>query len=211
MRKPIKRSASGFTYIGVLFAVALAGVALALTAQVWRTTSQRAKEEQLLFAGGQFMQAIERYRQQSPGTVRQYPKSLDDLLQDRRYPDVRRYLRKLYADPMTGKPDWGLVRASDGGITGVYSLSTDKPIRIVATIINGLPIGGGEKYSDWRFVSDPGSAASSAGVQAAAQTAGGTPSAPAGPAATTQSRPQIDDSAGCRMVVVNNMLFCQDN
>jgi hypothetical protein len=47
-------------------------------------------------------------------------------------------------------------------------------------------------------------------VQAAAQTAGGTANAPAGTAATTQSKPQIDGSAGCRMVVVNNMLFCRD-
>ena len=36
MRRHSMISAGGFTYIGVLFAVVLAGVALTLTAEVWR-------------------------------------------------------------------------------------------------------------------------------------------------------------------------------
>jgi len=151
MQRPIEPPAGGFTYIGVMFAIVLAGIAIALTAEVWRTTSQRAKEEQLLFAGGQIVQAIRNFYLNTPGTARQLPRSLDQLLQDPRTPDVRRYLRKIFSDPMTGKADWILVRSSGGGIAGVYSASDERALRRTPALVGGIEVGG-EKYSDWRFV-----------------------------------------------------------
>jgi type II secretory pathway pseudopilin PulG len=173
----MKRRASGFTYIGVLFAVALAGVALALTAQVWRTTNQRAKEEQLLFVGGQFREAIRRYHEQSPGEQREYPKNFEDLLQDRRQPGVRRHLRMLYPDPMTGKFDWGVERSPEGGIAGVYSRSQERPIRISGNVA-GVDLSGRTKYSEWLFVYE------------AAPGAAPAPAATGGTAAQPQNRAQ---------------------
>jgi type II secretory pathway pseudopilin PulG len=209
MRTRIAGRCGGFTYIGVLFAIALAGIALALAAQVWRTNSQRAKEAQLLFIGGQYMQAIERYHRQSSGGVRQYPKNLDDLLLDRRYPDVRRYIRQLYPDPMTGKADWILVRATDGGITGVYSRSTEKPL-LMAAMVNGVVIGGGDKYSDWHFVYD-----ASAGSAVERQAGGNAAPAPVVSGDATDQAPAQSTSpsskpdAGCVMVLVGDRVFCQ--
>jgi type II secretory pathway pseudopilin PulG len=142
---------SGYTYLGLLFAVALAGVALALVAELWSTANKRAKEEQLLFIGAQFHAAIRRYHEQSPGAAREYPKSFDDLLRDRRYPDTRRYLRKLFPDPMTGKFDWVVERAGDGGIAGVRSASQDMPLKI-DRFPAAFDFGGAKKYSEWSFV-----------------------------------------------------------
>ena len=51
----------GFILLWALFAVALAGIVLAGTGQVWQATSQREKEKELLFVGDQFRQAFMSY------------------------------------------------------------------------------------------------------------------------------------------------------
>src|SRR5471032_2690769 len=57
------------------------------------------------------------------GAAPQYPTSLDDLLLDGRAGGpARRYLRKIYADPIMGSRDWGMVRVG-GVIVGIYSKS----------------------------------------------------------------------------------------
>jgi type II secretory pathway pseudopilin PulG len=68
----------GFTYLGLLIAVALMGIGLALIGDVWSTTVKRERERELLFVGAQFRQAIRRYYDGSPG-VKQYPRKLEDL------------------------------------------------------------------------------------------------------------------------------------
>ena len=212
------RNDAGFTYIGVLFAVVLAGVALSLTAEVWRTTSQRAKEAQLLYVGGQYMQAIQRFRQQGANAPNPpYPKTFEELLRDPRYPDVRRYLRKVFVDPMTGKADWGIVRAPDGGIMGVYSTSNDKAIRVAPTV-NGVALDG-EKYSDWRFVGDGAVAVAAAPTApsrsaiapsiAAAVAAANRTSAPAPAPAPVTAAPSPPVDRGCVMVLENGRVFCR--
>lgn len=78
--------------------------------------------------------------------MKRYPEKLEDLLEDRRYLSVQRYLRKIYADPLTGKPEWSLIAAPGGGIMGIHSLSEAAPIRRAD---------GAKKLADWRFVYEP--------------------------------------------------------
>jgi type II secretory pathway pseudopilin PulG len=63
------RAQRGFTYVGLLLAVALAGVALAAAGMLWSTTAKRDKEAELLFVGDQFRRAIARLRG-TPGAKR---------------------------------------------------------------------------------------------------------------------------------------------
>ena len=51
----------GFTYVGLLLAVALAGVALAAAGTLWSTVAQRDRELELLFVGDQYRRAIGSY------------------------------------------------------------------------------------------------------------------------------------------------------
>ena len=51
----------GFTYLTILFVVAIMGAGLALTGQVWHTAAMRDKESELLYVGNQYRKAIERY------------------------------------------------------------------------------------------------------------------------------------------------------
>jgi hypothetical protein len=131
----------GVTYLAVLFFIAASGAMLAATGMIWSHERQRQKEEELLWVGDQFKQAIGLYYERSPGRVKRYPEKLEDLLDDKRYLTTQRHLRQVYRDPMTGKPEWGLIAAPGGGVMGVHSLSDLSPIR-----------SGAMRYSDWRFI-----------------------------------------------------------
>jgi type II secretory pathway pseudopilin PulG len=171
--------AAGFTYIWVLVAIAIMAAGLAAVGEVAATAAKREKEAELLFVGNQFALAIAEYAASSPGAA-QYPQKLEDLLADKRYPNVRRYLRRVYADPMTGRADWGLIRGPGGGIVGVHSQSLEPPLKVGNFPGAYSSFTGATTYSAWRF--DQGAAA---GGQPAAGQKPGAPSAPSGKAGTS--------------------------
>jgi type II secretory pathway pseudopilin PulG len=144
----------GFTYLALLLAVAVIGIGLAAVGQSWSTAAQRAKERELLFVGGEFRRAIRGYYLGSPGAQR-YPRSLQELLEDKRFPFVRRHLRRMYRDPMTGGRDWGLVNAPEGGIMGVYSLSEAPALKTANFAEADRDLEGKARYSDWKFTFQP--------------------------------------------------------
>ena len=143
----------GFTYMTVLFMVAIMAGGLALVGEVWSTSNAREREAELLHVGNEYRKAIERYYLTGP--QRQYPKSLADLLKD----TSQRYLRKLYPDPITGKEEWGLVKSADGGFAGVHSLSEAAPLKSAGFAVRDAAFEGKSKYSEWQFVFAPAQAA----------------------------------------------------
>jgi len=145
----------GFTYLGALFLLAIMSAVLASTGSVWHTMQMREKERDLLFVGDQFRRAIKIYYEKTPGAVKQYPKTLEDMLKDSRYVTTERYLRKIYRDPITVKPEWGLIEAPGGGIMGVYSLSEAAPIKTGNFKEADLAFGGRGQYSEWKFTYVP--------------------------------------------------------
>jgi type II secretory pathway pseudopilin PulG len=151
---------AGYAYLFMLAFMGIAGLGLSALAQVWSTASQRDREAELLFAGGQFRAAIASYYEQSPG-AKQYPRSLDELLEDKRFPVPKRHLRRIYLDPMTGRRDWGEIRY-DQWIIGVHSLSQARPFKTALFALDDAAFVGMERYTDWRFVYKP------AGFQSAA-------------------------------------------
>lgn len=116
-----RHAQDGFTYLAALLLIAISAAALASVAEAWSHARQREKEAQLLWVGNQFKQAIGVYYQRSPGSVKRYPANLDDLVEDRRFATVQRYLRRIYLDPMTGKAEWEVIGAPGGGVMGVKS------------------------------------------------------------------------------------------
>ena len=146
----------GFTYLTVLFVVAMMAGGLALAGEVWHTSAMREKEADLLHIGNEYRKAIERYYVSGP---KQYPKSLADLVKDPRQPGTVRHLRRLYPDPITGKDEWGLVKSNDGGIAGVYSTSEAAPLKTGGFAVRDASFEGKTKYADWQFVFAPAQAA----------------------------------------------------
>lgn len=125
------RRQRGFTYLWLIFALAAIAAALAAIAQPVSLAARREREAELMFRGNEIARALTTYREATPGDAKQLPTSLDDLLEDRRGPRMRRHLRRLYPDPFTGAPDWVLVTTDDGRIAGVHSRSGTPALRTV--------------------------------------------------------------------------------
>ena len=149
------RRQGGFTYLGLLFALALLGLALGAAGTVWSAARQRDRERQLLWAGGEIREAIGHYYLAGPGGLRAFPRSIDDLLEDRRGPVLVRHLRQAYLEPMTDSPDWEWIRGADGSLTGVASRGRGKPIKQKGFADENLAFEDMECYCDWRFVYVP--------------------------------------------------------
>lgn len=142
---------SGFTYLGVLFAVFCLGMGLATAGTVWSVAAQRDKEKQLLFVGHRFREALRSYYLHGPAGVHQYPRSLDELVEDRRGAVAQRHLRRIYFDPMTGNRDWQLITTADGVIIGVSSSSQKHPIKQRNFAVEDELLTDADCYCDWRF------------------------------------------------------------
>lgn len=148
--------AGGFTYLGLLAVVAIMGVLLVTAGEVWHMAQRREKEQELLFIGNQFRQAIDGYYEHTPGQGQRYPARLEDLLKDPRHPSTQRYLRRVYRDPVSGSEKWGLVKGPDGEIYGVHSLSEEEPIKKGNFSLADRNFEGRTKYADWVFMHTPG-------------------------------------------------------
>lgn len=149
------RGNGGFTYLSVLFMVTVMGLAAGAAGKYWSFEAKREREGELLFRGQQIRAAIERYYFESPG-AKSYPRSLEDLVNDKRYPVIKRYLRKIYADPITGNADWEILRSPDGvGITGVRSSSDAEPIKKKGFPLDLKGFEDRISYSEWQFVFVP--------------------------------------------------------
>ncbi len=146
------RSAHGFMLLALLIGLALAGIVLMGVVDIWTVQRQRDREQELLFSGDQYRQAIQRYYYAAPpGTPRVLPAKLADLLEDDRYPRPVRHLRRLYPDPVTGQPEWGVVRVDDR-IAGVHSLSEKPPIKQVGFPLAYRSFTERAQYREWVFM-----------------------------------------------------------
>ncbi|MCW5651993.1 MAG: type II secretion system protein [Ramlibacter sp.] len=134
--------------MGLLMLVALGthGVMTLVSEQ-----ARREREADLLRVGEAYARAIGSYYEASPGMVKQWPRSLADLVSDNRYVGTLRHIRRLYPDPVTRGLEWGLIESDDGGISGVFSQSTDSPIRTSAIDLGVVRLPDARQYSDWRF------------------------------------------------------------
>ena len=141
----------GFTFVGILLAIAFLGIGLAAIGTVWATTAHREREAQLLFVGDAYRHAIGSYYRAG----QRYPQALSDLTEDTRSGVLHRHLRRVYADPMTGQADWELIRNPDGGIAGVISTSIAVPIKRANFPRDDASFVDTQCYCDWRFEYTP--------------------------------------------------------
>ncbi|UXH76056.1 type II secretion system protein [Roseateles amylovorans] len=130
-----------------MMALAVVGIAASFAVTLGATAERRDAERHLLFVGGEFERALVAYS----ASARRGPRELTELLRDPRFPGVRRHLRQIYADPLTGSTTWGLVRDREGFIIAVYSLARGTPIRRTGFEPGQETFADADDYAGWRF------------------------------------------------------------
>lgn len=146
------RHAAGFTYVGMVFFVAILGLVGAATLKVDSLLRRAAAEQDLLEIGAEFSEALRSYAAATPRGYPTAPPTLQDLLKDPRFPGTRRHLRKIFVDPVTGKDAWGIVYQGDKiGVLAVYSLSQAQPLKLANFDARFLNFENKEHLSEWKF------------------------------------------------------------
>jgi type II secretory pathway pseudopilin PulG len=150
----VMRPHRGFTYLMLMWWVAISGVMLIAVSRSWTMEMRRQREAELVFRGEQIQHALQSYYDSvEPKTL---PTTWEDLLEDRRGPRLMRHLRQRYKDPITNG-EWGVIK--EGAlIKGVYSTSPLKPIRSQDKEAT---------YQDWRYEVDAGASAASSPASSA--------------------------------------------
>jgi type II secretory pathway pseudopilin PulG len=160
MSRKLLSSEKGFTLIAVLFIVMIMGIMLGMMGETWSMIMRRDREEELLFRGKQIKDAIKRYNDpENKGPNATSPSMpLGDLRSlyegDPRYLERRRYLRKNYLDPITGK-EWQVIKDPIKGITGVVSSSEQEPLKQANFSEEFKDFEKKDKYNKWQFVNKP--------------------------------------------------------
>jgi type II secretory pathway pseudopilin PulG len=141
----------GFTYIGLLAILVIIGISMGAAGKYWSNVVLREKEEELLYRGEQYRQAVELYYNAIPGRP-QYPPSIDGMLKDERTAAGKRHLRQKYKDPMTGEDFVEIREQATNRIIGVHSASDKTPLKQSNFPDAYADFAGKEKYSDWQFI-----------------------------------------------------------
>ncbi|MGU7769064.1 type II secretion system protein [Burkholderia sp. MR1-5-21] len=146
-RRPRAARQRGLVLLALLIALMLMSIALSGALDVWALQRRREQEKQLLFVGDQYRRAIVRYYQLG----RAYPLTVDDLLNDTRFPKPMHHLRRAYPDPITGQNDWGFLWRADR-FYGVYSSSDQAPVKRAEFPQRYSDFDGDETYRKWKFL-----------------------------------------------------------
>jgi type II secretory pathway pseudopilin PulG len=119
----------GVTYLMVMAAVVLMGVAMTVVGQQWAVVVKRDREAELQFRGTRIKTAIEAYAADyevmKTRRANRYPLNLEQLTQK----NPKRYLPVVYKDPITGQ-DFDLIKVG-AEIQGIKSRSQERPLNQV--------------------------------------------------------------------------------
>jgi type II secretory pathway pseudopilin PulG len=152
VRRGTRRREAGFTYVGLIVLVTIIGLVGAATLKADALLRRAAAEEELLEIGAAFSAALKSYAEATPRGQPNYPPTLQELLKDPRFPGVRRHLRRIFVDPVTGKAEWGIVHAADQkGVLAVYSQSQARPLKVANFDARFPNFENKEHLSDWKF------------------------------------------------------------
>lgn len=82
--RALQPAQDGFTYLWLLFVLAISAAGTAAVGELWVVQVQRSKELDLAFRGQAIVAALESYRAASPAATPCAPLSWEELLQDQR-------------------------------------------------------------------------------------------------------------------------------
>ena len=98
-----RRAEAGYSMVVLIVAITVLNILVAAMLPLWSTQIRREKEEELIFRGFQYAEAIRVFQKNNNG---QYPTQLEQLIKVK-----PRCIRQLWKDPMTEDGKWGLILA----------------------------------------------------------------------------------------------------
>jgi len=102
----VRKSEQGYVLLAVMLLMTLIIIALAIEAPRLGQQIKREREEELIHRGQEYSRAIKKFYIASGG---RYPTSLEQLENT----NNKRFLRKRYKDPITGKDDWRIIHVGE--------------------------------------------------------------------------------------------------
>jgi type II secretory pathway pseudopilin PulG len=127
----------GYLVIMLMLAIFALSIGLLVAVPVWQTQLRREQEEELIFRGNQYVEAVRLYLLKNPG---RYPSSLKELLE-------KRCIRKLYKDPMTTTGEWNVVLnpgttpSAAGGASGAQQEVLLVPEKLLPSVEQPVVLG----------------------------------------------------------------------
>jgi type II secretory pathway pseudopilin PulG len=100
-----KAGEAGYNMVILVVAVTILNIMVAVALPLMSTAIQRQKEEELVFRGFQYAEAIRTFNKK----FQRYPVKLTELLETK-----PRCIRQLWKDPMTKDGKWGLIFQNQG-------------------------------------------------------------------------------------------------
>jgi general secretion pathway protein G len=150
---PIRKGERGLTLVELIVAAAILAILASAAIPVARFQIKREKERELHYDLWMMRDAIDKYKDaadkgaiQTKVDSQNYPPDLETLVNG---VDIQgkkvKFLRHIPADPMTGKPEWGLRSMQDDPKSDSYGGQSvfDVYSKSQGTALDGT------KYSDW--------------------------------------------------------------
>jgi type II secretory pathway pseudopilin PulG len=97
---PDRGAEAGYNLVVLIVAITVLNVLVAAMLPLWSTAIRREKEEELVFRGFQYAEAIRIFHQR----FQRYPNKLEELIELK-----PRSIRQLWKDPMTEDGKWALI------------------------------------------------------------------------------------------------------
>lgn len=117
----------GYILIILMVAVFIMAIGFLIATPIWKTQIQREKEEELIFRGKQYVEAVRLFQIKYPGS---FPKSFEELVEER-------CLRKMFKDPMTQRGEWDVI-VPYGGASGRRERATQKILVVPQSALSSV-------------------------------------------------------------------------
>ena len=126
-----KRSEAGYNMVMLIVALTVLNILIAAMMPLMSTEIQREKEEELIFRGFQYAEAIRIFYQR----FQRFPNKLEELIEIK-----PRCIRQLWKDPMTKDGKWGLIFQGQGVPLQNRNLDAPPPTKPNLNDLEGRPL-----------------------------------------------------------------------
>ncbi len=119
----------GYLMLMLLLVLSVLALGLLVAVPVWETELRREAEEELIFRGRQYAEAVRIFQEKNPG---RFPRNLKELVEER-------CLRRPFRDPMTPTGEWNVILNSGAAGDGGEEQSAERVLVAPEAVLEAIP------------------------------------------------------------------------